>query len=620
TNNEFGFDYLRDNMVEHQSLRVQRPLHYAIVDEVDSILIDEARTPLIISGSVEESTKKYYLVDKVIPSLKPVEDYDLNEKDRNVSLTEAGVHHVEQLLKIDNLYSNANIELVHYVNQALKAHTLFQPDIDYIVKDGEVVIVDEFTGRLMPGRRYSDGLHQALEAKEHVTIARESQTLATVTFQNFFRMYKKLAGMTGTADTEAVEFKKIYNLDVCVMPTNVPVSRIDNPDLIYKTEKEKFNAIVNDIADRSAKAQPSLVGTISIEKSELLSNFLKSRGIAHNVLNAKYHEREAAIVAEAGSPGMVTLATNMAGRGTDIVLGGRKIYADEMDSYQPVHDVKQWEQFKVLALREKFSEAEKVAGQMSGKDKDKAEQVLRMGREWLTNHNRVVEAGGLHIIGTERHEARRIDNQLRGRSGRQGDPGSSRFYLSLEDNLMRIFGGERIYNMMDTLGMQENEPIESGVVTKAIASAQKRVEGRNFEIRKHLLEYDDVMNSQREFIYERRDEILKEEDVSGKIAEYFRDVVADVAEAYCDGKKHVSEWNLDAMKAEILNKYSFNLEEDFPSFRSLGNEEFISRVSGAMLEKYRGKEQGVGPVNLRHLERMISLQVIDTKWREHLLS
>ncbi|HEY1406287.1 MAG TPA: preprotein translocase subunit SecA, partial [Spirochaetota bacterium] len=368
TNNEFGFDYLRDNMVEHKMYRVQRKLHYAIVDEVDSILIDEARTPLIISGSIDESTKKYQMVDKIIPSLKATVDYEVNEKDRTSTLTEAGVHHVEQLLKLENMYSNQNIEVVHYVNQALKAHTLFQRDVDYIVKDGEVVIVDEFTGRLMAGRRYSDGLHQALEAKEGVTIARESQTLATVTFQNFFRMYTKLAGMTGTADTEAMEFKKIYKLDVCVIPPNMKMARIDNADIIYKTEKEKFNAIVRDIESRRDKGQPSLVGTISIEKSELLSNHLRSRGIPHNVLNAKFHEREAAIVAEAGQPGMVTIATNMAGRGTDIVLGGKKIYAVEMDDYTPVHDVKLWEDFKLLALRERFDEATKCSLAMIGKD------------------------------------------------------------------------------------------------------------------------------------------------------------------------------------------------------------------------------------------------------------
>jgi preprotein translocase subunit SecA len=619
TNNEFGFDYLRDNMVEHKAYRVQRKLHYAIVDEVDSILIDEARTPLIISGSVEESTKKYFLVNKIAPSLKKDEDYDLNEKDRVVTLTESGVRHVEKLLHLDNLYSNQNIEIVHYVNQALKAHTLFTRDIDYIVKDGEVLIVDEFTGRLMPGRRYSDGLHQALEAKENVTIARESQTLATVTFQNFFRMYKKLAGMTGTADTEAVEFKKIYNLDVVVVPTNVDVARTDHPDLIYKTEKEKFNAIVRDIETRRDKGQPSLVGTISIEKSELLSQHLKNRGISHNVLNAKYHEREAAIVAEAGRPGMVTIATNMAGRGTDIVLGGRKMYAADLEDYTPVHDSKIWDEFKVIILGEKFDEAQRIASGMIGKDKEKAEMVLRMAREWLVNHEKVVVAGGLHIIGTERHESRRIDNQLRGRSGRQGDPGSSRFYLSLEDNLMRIFGSDRIYRMMDTLGMKEDEPIESRMVSKAIASAQKRVEGRNFEIRKHLLEYDDVMNSQREYIYGRRDEILEGEDISYIIDEYIVDVINDIAEEYSDGKKNASEWDIDGIKAYMLSKYLIDADKEGINISSLTINNFGEVIKAAMLKKYSEKETQIGAPNMRHVERMIALQVIDSKWREHLL-
>jgi len=620
TNNEFGFDYLRDNMVEHKMFRVQRKLHFAIVDEVDSILIDEARTPLIISGSVDESTKKYQLANKVIPSLKDKVDYEVNEKDRNVTLTESGVHHVEELLGVDNLYSNQNIEMVHYVNQALKAHTLFQRDVDYIVKEDEVVIVDEFTGRLMQGRRYSDGLHQALEAKEGVTIARESQTLATVTFQNFFRMYEKLAGMTGTADTEAMEFKKIYKLDVVVIPSNMKMSRIDNSDMIYKTEKEKFNAIVRDIEECSGKGQPSLVGTISIEKSELLSQHLKVRGISHNVLNAKFHESEAAIIAEAGRPGMVTIATNMAGRGTDIVLGGKKIYAEEMDSYVPAHDEKLWEEFKIAALRERFDEAGSIALRMTGKDKDKAEHILRMGREWQVNHEKVVTAGGLHIIGTERHEARRIDNQLRGRSGRQGDPGSSRFYLSLEDNLMRIFGSDRIYRMMDTLGMKEDEPIESRMVSKAIASAQKRVEGRNFEIRKHLLEYDDVMNSQREYIYGKRDEILGGEDISPLVKQYMDDIIAIIAEDYCEGKKNVSEWDVEPLKVFLAKTFNIDVDRDGIAILSMNDAGFRKAIKDAMLKISSDKEKSIGSENMRHVERMIALQVIDTKWREHLLA
>ena len=620
TNNEFGFDYLRDNMVEHQSLRVQRKLNFAIVDEVDSILIDEARTPLIISGSIEESTKKYYLVNKIIPALTSGEDYEVNEKDRVVALTESGVKHVERLMKIDNMYSGQNIDLVHYVNQALKAHTLFQRDTDYIVKDGEVVIVDEFTGRLMAGRRYSDGLHQALEAKENVTIARESQTLATITFQNFFRMYQKLSGMTGTADTEAMEFKKIYNLDVVVIPTNIPVTRKDSPDVIYKTEKEKFNAIVRDIEEKSERSQPCLVGTISIEKSELLSKHLKLRGINHNVLNAKFHEREATIIAEAGSPGMVTIATNMAGRGTDIVLGGRKYYADEIEKYQPAHDPKLWDSFRVESLRERFSSAAEIASSMTGKDRDKAEAILRMAKEWDENHKKVVSAGGLHIIGTERHEARRIDNQLRGRSGRQGDPGSSRFYLSLEDNLMRIFGSERIYKMMDTLGMKEDDPIESRMVSKAIASAQKRVEARNFDIRKHLLEYDDVMNSQREFIYGKRDEILEGEDISKLIEEYIEDVVDDIAESFSGGQKNMTEEDVESVRTTLQSKFLIDVEKEGINLSKQSRDSFASAVIDVVKKAYKEKESSIGSENMRHVERMIALQVFDTKWREHLFS
>lgn len=619
TNNEFGFDYLRDNMVEHKSLKVQRKQNYAIVDEVDSILIDEARTPLIISGSTDESTKKYYLVNKIIPSLKNEEDYVVNEKDKNSLLTEAGVKHVERLLKLDNLYDNNNIEIVHHVNQALKAHTLFTRDVDYIVKDGEVLIVDEFTGRLMPGRRYSDGLHQALEAKENVTIARESQTLATITFQNFFRMYKKLGGMTGTADTEAIEFKKIYNLDVVVVPTNESMIRRDYPDKIYRTEKEKFNAIVSEIDELRTKNQPVLVGTISIEKSEKLSNMLKSRGIIHNVLNAKYHESEAQIIAEAGRPGNVTIATNMAGRGTDIVLGGRKSFLDELEGHAPVHDSKLWLDYKNLVLASDYTKADEFAENMTGQDKNKAKQIIKSGSEWIKNHKTVVEAGGLHILGTERHESRRIDNQLRGRSGRQGDPGSSRFYLSLEDDLMRIFGSERISNVMQRLGMEEGQEIESAMVSKAIANAQKRVEGRNFEIRKHLLEYDDVMNSQREYIYRERNEIIDGENISGKIIDYIKEVSEIGVDTYTDGKRHPDDWDKDALKQWIRNVFLYDINYDEVGLSALSFKEFVELLSRKMLEKYEAKEKEIGPEMMRSLERMISLQVIDAKWREHLL-
>ena len=616
TNNEFGFDYLRDNMVEHKSLRVQKYLNYAIVDEVDSILIDEARTPLIISGSADESTKKYYLVNKIIPSLKEGADYEVNEKDRNVLLTEDGVRHVERLLRIDNLYDNQNIELVHHVNQALKAHTIFQRDVDYVVKDGQVIIVDEFTGRIMPGRRYSDGLHQALEAKENVSVARESQTLASITFQNYFRMYNKLSGMTGTADTEAVEFKKIYNLDVVVVPTNMPLKRIDNSDRIYRTENEKNNAIIKEIEELQGKGQPVLVGTISIEKSEKLSNLLKRKGVIHNVLNAKYHEKEASIIAEAGRSGAVTIATNMAGRGTDIVLGGRKLYSDELERHVPIHDVKLWEDFKLAVYTSDFVKAGELAESMTGQDKQKAKEVVRMGSDWITDHEKVVHAGGLHILGTERHESRRIDNQLRGRSGRQGDAGSSRFYLSLEDDLMRIFGSEKISAVMLRLGMEEGAEIESKMVSKAIANAQKRVEGRNFEIRKHLLEYDDVMNSQREYIYKLRNEILDGADISPMIKEYIHDISEAAVDNFAGGERSVDDWDVEGLTAFLKTKYLIDVEVS----NSHSFNDFVKVISDEIFSNYQNKEKDLPSEEMRALERMIALQAIDSKWREHLLN
>jgi len=619
TNNEFGFDYLRDNMVEHRSLRVQRELYYAIVDEVDSILIDEARTPLIISGSTDESTKKYYLINKIIPSLREGVDYEVNEKDRNCLLTEEGVRHVERLLKIDNLYDSRNIELVHHVDQALKAHTLFKRDTDYIVKDGQVIIVDEFTGRLMPGRRYSDGLHQALEAKENVTIARESQTFAQITFQNYFRMYKKLAGMTGTADTEAIEFKKIYNLEVVVIPTNEPVHRTDYPDRIYRTEKEKFNAIVKEIQQLREDGRPVLVGTISIEKSEKLSEMLRRLGVGHNVLNAKYHEKEAQIIAEAGRPSTVTIATNMAGRGTDIVLGGRKTYIDELESWQPVHDAKLWEQYREAVLKNDLDIATSHANTMTGQDQHKALEVIRKAREWLDNHNTVVAAGGLHILGTERHEARRIDNQLRGRSGRQGDPGSSRFYLSLEDDLMRIFGSERIAGVMQRLGMEEGQEIESRMVSRAIENAQKRVESRNFEIRKHLLEYDDVMNSQREYVYKERNAILDGEDVSVKIKQYIGEVVESWVPYFTQGKRNAEDWDIEGLNGWLYSKFGFDLQSIAKDDARLSHDEIIDGITNKLMQLYSAKEVEIGSEHMRTLERLVSLQVIDAKWRDHLL-
>jgi len=620
TNNEFGFDYLRDNMVEHKSLKVQRDLNFCIVDEVDSILIDESRTPLIISGSIEESTKKYTLINKLIPQLKEGVDYEVNEKDRNATLTEDGVAHIERIMKIDNLYDNKHIDIIHHINQALKAHTVFHKDVDYIVKDGEVIIVDEFTGRLMPGRRFSDGLHQALEAKENVTVARESQTLASITFQNFFRMYRKLSGMTGTAETESVEFKKIYGLDVAVIPTNLPLIRKDNPDKVYKTEREKFNAIAQEISDYTQKGRPILVGTISIEKSEKLSNALRSKGIIHNVLNAKYHEKEAQIVAEAGRPGAVTIATNMAGRGTDIVLGGRRTYVDDAENHNPGQAREIWENFRYKIISSEFDEAEKLIEEMQGQDKNKAALILKNGREWIKNHNTVVEAGGLHILGTERHESRRIDNQLRGRSGRQGDPGSSRFYLSLEDDLMRLFGSERISKVMERLGMEEGQEIESPMVSKAIASAQKRVEGRNFEIRKHLLEYDDVMNAQRTFIYKERNEILDGVDISHKIYTYFEEVINARIEYFTLGERHPEQWDLEGLKGWIKQKFTIDLDYNEINPLETSYAEFIDLIIDKLTSRYREKEGKIGASDMRILERLISLQVIDNKWREHLLS
>ncbi len=619
TNNEFGFDYLRDNMVEHNSLKVQRELNFCIVDEVDSILIDEARTPLIISGSVEESTKKYYEINKVIPRLKEGVDYEVNEKDKNAILTEEGVSHIEKILKIDNLYDNNHIEMVHHINQALKAHTVFQIDIDYIVKDGQVIIVDEFTGRLMPGRRFSDGLHQALEAKENVTIAQESQTLASITFQNFFRMYNKLSGMTGTAETESVEFKKIYGLDVAVIPTNKPLIRADHSDKIYKTEKEKFNAIAEEIKEYSSQGRPILVGTVSIEKSEKLSGLLKNRGVIHNVLNAKYHEREAQIVADAGFPGAVTIATNMAGRGTDIVLGGHKKFVEMLEKYDPVHDLELWERFKSEIVLLNFDAAKTLMEEMEGKDLKMAGEIIQKGREWVESHNKVLEAGGLHILGTERHESRRIDNQLRGRSGRQGDAGSSRFFLSLDDDLMRLFGSERIKSVMDRLGMEEGQEIESPMVSKAIAGAQKRVEGRNFEIRKHLLEYDDVMNTQREFIYKERNEILQGADISEKIKSYFHDVAAERIEYFTMGERHPDQWDLDGIKNWLMQKFLVEIDDESISPFELSYDEYVEAVAESLIAVYNSKENRGDPEDMRVLERLISLQVIDNKWREHLL-
>ena len=555
TNNEFGFDYLRDNMKFDLADFCQRGFNYAIVDEVDSILIDEARTPLIISGPAEMSTDMYIKVDRIMKHFKEEEHYTKEEKDRQAMLTDEGVMLAEELLKVDNLYDPANINFLHHVNQALKAHVLFQRDVDYIVKNGQVVIVDEFTGRTMEGRRYSDGLHQALEAKEGVKVEKENQTLASITFQNYFRMYDKLAGMTGTADTEAPEFKKIYDLDVVVIPTHREMIRIDYPDVIYKNEKAKYRNIVQEIKELHAKGQPILVGTISIDVSEKIAKMLTKEKIPHEVLNAKQHEREAEIIAEAGQKGKVTIATNMAGRGTDIKLG-----------------------------------------------------------------EGVCEAGGLHILGTSRHESRRIDNQLRGRSGRQGDPGSSRFFLSLEDDLLRIFGSGRLSGIMDKLGMEEDEPIEHSMISKAIENAQRKVEGHNFDIRKHLLEYDDVMNKQREVIYSQRREVLQGENIKPIIEDMIGDLVDEVVQRVTDDKTPSEDWDWEWFFNRVSEVFSIDLAWNKTERTDLDRKTLLEKFESEVEAKYKRQEEQNGIEQMRHLERMILLQMVDTLWKEHLLN
>ncbi len=592
TNNEFGFDYLRDNMKFDISQYVQRDMNYAIVDEVDSILIDEARTPLIISGPTEESTDKYYKIDKIIPRLKKETDYTIEEKTRSVALTDIGNEKVEEMLGLGNLYDISNIELVHHVVQALRAHTLFKRDVDYVVKDGQVLIVDEFTGRLMPGRRWSDGLHQAVEAKEDVEIANENQTLATITFQNYFRLYNKLAGMTGTADTEAAEFNKIYNLDVMVIPPNKPMIRTDYADVVYKSEKEKFNAIAEEIAGLHEKGQPVLVGTISIEKSERISEMLHRRGVKHSVLNAKYHEKEAEIIAQAGQKGTVTIATNMAGRGTDILLGGNPDFLAKRIFEKNLEETPS-------------NERQKVYEEIKNKCENEKGEIITLG--------------GLHILGTERHEARRIDNQLRGRSGRQGDPGSSRFFLSLEDDLLRIFGSDRIARIMDRLGMEEDVPIEHGMVTRAIENAQKKVETHNFEIRKHLLEYDDVMNKQREVIYDLRRQVLTGENPKEYLFEITEEIVDSLLSEYCSKEMHREEWDLNGLEDAVFRQFSLGLKENGIKLEELNNDE---EIRDALLKTikgyYEGKEREFGS-QIRQIEKAVMLNVIDTQWKDHLL-
>jgi preprotein translocase subunit SecA len=592
-NNEFGFDYLRDNMKFNLNDYVQREHNFAIVDEVDSILIDEARTPLIISGASEESTDTYYIVDRAIPKLRKEEHYTIDEKLKTVALTEEGVTEAERVLGVENLYDPRNILVLHHVNQGLRAHTLYRRDVDYVVKEGEVIIVDEFTGRLMPGRRWSDGLHQAVEAKEGVKIESENQTLATITFQNYFRMYKKLAGMTGTADTESVEFREIYNLDVMVAPTNKPMIRIDHHDMIFKTEDEKFDAVIDEIAECSEKGQPVLVGTVSIEKSERVAEKLKKTGIKHHVLNAKNHEREAEIVAQAGRFGAVTISTNMAGRGTDIVLGGNPEFmaASETGTRDPKDPAFQ------AAL-------EKYKAQCGGE----REQVL--------------QAGGLHILGTERHESRRIDNQLRGRSGRQGDPGSSRFYISLEDDLLRIFGADRLKGLMGKMGMEDGVPIEHRWISKAIENAQKKVESHNFDIRKHLLEYDDVMNKQREVVYHRRRELLSPQPLKDDVLEMCEAAIEEIIAAHCDVEKDPDQWDWPEIENAFFKQFRFR-----PGLKEIAEKENVHQPDDLIdlaLEPikalYDAREAEFSPEVMRQIEKIVSLQTLDALWKDHLLA
>ncbi len=613
TNNEYGFDYLRDNMKFQLANCVQRGHNFAIVDEVDSILIDEARTPLIISGPSEQSTDKYYKVNRMIPSLirgeviegkEPGEkyttgDFTVDEKHRSVALTEEGVLKCEKLLNVPNLYEPEYIELNHHVQQALKAHVLFHLDKDYVVKDGEVIIVDEFTGRLMPGRRWSDGLHQAVEAKENVKIERENQTLATITFQNYFRMYSKLAGMTGTATTEAAEFQKIYKLDVVEIPTNRKMLRKENQDLVYRTEDEKFRNAAKECKEFNERGQPVLVGTISVEKSERLSGILKKMGVKHEVLNAKNHEREAFIVAQAGRKGAVTVSTNMAGRGTDILLGGN---AEAM-------------------ARESMRKAGKDPELMIGTPAGKAEwdeTIARYKAQTEKEHDEVVGLGGLHILGTERHESRRIDNQLRGRAGRQGDPGSSRFYLSLQDDLLRIFGGERMQNLMLRLGMEEDVPIESKLITKRIAAAQQAVEVQNFESRKHLLEYDDVMNKQRTAVYKLRRDSLEGLDQRQHVLDMTKGAVGAYIDMRCPVGEHADKFDIAGLRTDILSQFGHKL--DGTDFAGMTRDEIEDTVYDQLVHKYQQKEDVIGSDIMRQTERMIILQVVDDQWKDHLLS
>ena len=617
---------------------VQRGHNYAIVDEVDSILIDEARTPLIISGASEESTDKYYKVNRIIPKLEKGEelevapgepaqltgDFVVDEKHRNITVTDVGWEKVEGLLGIGNIADPENWPLKHHVETAIKAHALYRKDVEYVIKEGEVIIVDEFTGRMMPGRRWSDGLHQAIEAKEGVKIERENQTLATITFQNYFRMFKKLAGMTGTAETEAAEFDNIYKLDVVVIPTNKQMLRVENPDVVYRTEKEKYFAAADEIQQLAVKGQPVLVGTTSVEKSERLSDLLKKKGIKHVVLNAKFHEREAEIVAQAGRKGMVTIATNMAGRGTDILLGGNPEFMAKQEMVK-----------KGIAQQLRVAQGKIEGPQEDGETSifyyngneytvptDKwAEAFDRYKAQTDVEHDEVTAVGGLHILGTERHESRRIDNQLRGRAGRQGDPGSSRFYLALEDDLMRIFAKEWVSNLLQRLGMEEGVPIESKLITRRIETAQKAVEGQHFESRKHLLEYDDVMNKQREAVYGLRRRLLEGTDQKDLILEdYVSAILGELIEQYCPAKAHADDWDIKGLKDAVFTRFGVDFIAEGVKADSLNRQELGDAIFGKLKERYDAKEKLIGPDAMRHHERMIMLSVIDQQWKDHLLS
>lgn len=631
TNNEFGFDYLRDNMVIHKTEMVQRKLYYAIVDEVDSILVDEARTPLIISGQGDKSTKLYELADSFARNLtyryldpdetksdpfnreikEETVDYLIDEKARSISLTEKGTEKAESFFGLENMADLENMEIAHHINQAIKARAIMKRDIDYVVKDGEVIIVDEFTGRLMLGRRYSDGLHQAIEAKEKLDVRSESKTLATITFQNYFRMYDKLSGMTGTAKTEEEEFREIYTMDVVEIPTNKPVVRLDHADSVYRNEEGKFRAVVREIKEKYAIGQPVLVGTITIERSEMLSKLLKREGIKHEVLNAKQHEREAEIVAQAGRFGSVTIATNMAGRGTDIVLGGNPEYMakEEMKKKNLSEEI--------LAMVDSFFETDDE--EILDARLQYSKLVEKYKAQTTEEHNKVVEAGGLHIIGTERHESRRIDNQLRGRSGRQGDPGSSRFYISLEDDLMRLFAGERMKSIIDSINMPEDEPLEHSLLTKTIEGAQKKVESNNFAIRKHVLQYDDVMNKQREIMYGERRKVLEGEDLSEHIAEMMRNIVESNVEMYTRQSKFAEEWDFEGLEMYVAKIFGMKKDAFYGLDKeTLTKEGLVDHILEKAHEIYKQKESEFGAEHFREIERVVLLRVVDSKWMDHI--